>query len=333
MSTLYVNEKGAVVRVTGERVQVTRQRERLLDVPMIKVDQLVLLGRVGITSPALRALMERHIEVVYLSGSGKYLGRFVPPVSKNLILRKAQFRASEDPAQTVELARGFVRGKLLNMRTLLQRSARGSPAEELEKAVDQIQALMKRLSQVAAVDEIRGLEGAGTAVYFGVFDRLIKAEGWRFARRVKRPPTDPVNAMLSFGYVLLTNDLTSACQIVGFDPYVGYLHADRYGKPALALDLMEEFRPVIVDSLVLTLINKRMITSKDFEAQPGGVFRMKDRAKRTFLQAYEERKRVEIKHPVFGYKVEYRRCFELQARILAKALRGEIERYVPFLIK
>ncbi len=333
MSTLYVSQDGALVRVTGERIRVTQKRDQLLDVPMIKVEQLVLLGRVGITTPALRALMEHQIEIVYLSTYGKFLGRFQPPLSKNLILRKAQFRASENPDQVAEFARGFVRGKLLNMRTLLQRSARGSPTEELGKAVDQIQALMKRLPQVTIVDEIRGLEGAGTAVYFGVFDQLIKAKGWSFERRVRRPPTDPVNALLSFGYVLLTNDLTSACQVVGFDPYVGYLHADRYGKPALALDLMEEFRPVIVDSLVLTLINKRMLAPDDFEVQPGEVYRMKDRTKRTFLQAYEERKRVEVKHPIFGYKADYRRCLELQARILAKALRGEIERYVPFLIK
>ncbi|MFQ5869759.1 MAG: type I-D CRISPR-associated endonuclease Cas1d [Candidatus Zixiibacteriota bacterium] len=333
MSTLYVSKEGAVVRVTGERVQVTLQRERLLDVPMIKVEQVVMLGRVSITSPALRTLMEHSIEVVYLSTYGKYLGRFQPALSKNLILRKAQFRASEDSARTTELAREFVRGKLLNMRTLLQRTAREDSVRELEKAIDQIKALLKKLPQVDSVDEIRGLEGAGTAAYFGVFNQRIKAEGWSFKRRIRRPPTDPVNALLSFGYVLLTNDMMSACQVVGFDPYVGYLHADRYGKPALALDLMEEFRPVIVDSLVLTLINKRMMGPEDFEVHPGEVHRMKDRAKRTFLQAYEERKRMEIKHPVFGYKADYRRCFELQARILAKALRGEVPRYVPFLIK
>lgn len=333
MSTLYISKEGAIVRVTGERVQVTLQRERLLDVPMIKVEQLVMLGRVGITSPALRALMEHQIDIVYLSAWGKYLGRFQPPLSKNLILRKAQFRASDDPAQAAELARSFVRGKLLNMRTLLQRSARESAEEQITSAIAQLKALSKKLPRVGSVAEIRGLEGAGTAAYFGLFDRLIKAEGWRFNSRSRRPPTDPVNALLSFGYVLLANDLMSACQVVGFDPYVGYLHADRYGKPALALDLMEEFRPVIVDSLVLTLINKRMIAWEDVEVQPGNVHRMKDRAKRTFLRAYEERKRLEIKHPVFGYKANYRRCFELQARILAKALRGEIEGYVPFLIK
>lgn len=333
MSTLYVSEQGSVVRVTDERVQVTLERKRLLDVPMIKLEQVVLLGRVGVTSPALRSLMEHNIEIVYLSSHGKYLGRFQPPLSKNLILRKAQFRAAEDPDRAAELARGFVRGKLLNMRTLLQRVSRGSEEEALSRAVDHIKALVRRLDRAGTVDEIRGLEGAGTAAYFGVFPHLIKADGWSFEHRTKRPPTDPVNALLSFGYVLLTNDLQSACQTVGFDPYVGYLHADRYGKPALALDLMEEFRPVIVDSLVLTLINKRMIDVDDFEVQPGRVHHMTDRAKRTFLQAYEERKRTEIKHPIFAYKADYRRCFELQARVLAKALSGEIERYVPFLIK
>jgi CRISPR-associated protein Cas1 len=183
------------------------------------------------------------------------------------------------------------------------------------------------------LDQIRGHEGDASAAYFGVFDALIKADGFRFEKRIKRPPRDPVNAMLSFGYTLLMHDLMAAAQIVGLDPYVGFLHADRHGKPSLALDLMEEFRSIIVDSIVLTLVNKRMIAPDEFDAQLGGVVLMAEKARKTFLRQYEERKMTEFQHPIFQYKVTYLRAFELQTRILAKALAGEIEHYVPLAVK
>ena len=182
------------------------------------------------------------------------------------------------------------------------------------------------------LDVLRGHEGDGSAAYFGVFGYMIK-QVLSFPGRVRRPPTDPVNAMLSFGYTLLHNDLHGACNVVGFDPYVGYLHADRYGRANLPLDLMEEFRPIVIDSVVLTCINKRIIQQEDFDVELGGAHRLSPDARRRFLLQYEERKNTEFKHPVFGYRMTYQRCFELQARLLGKFLQGELDVYPPLMTK
>lgn len=333
MSTIYLTQDGAIVRKTGERLKVTLEKETLLDLPLIKVDQLVMLGNITVTQAALQKLLEQGVDLVFLTSHGRYLGRLQPEFSKNGILRRAQYAASQDPKRSLELAKGFVKGKLLNMRATLQRAARERNDEDFAPAINQIRAMVDQLARTKSLEEARGIEGVGTAVYFQTFNKLIKGDGFHFPGRVRRPPTDPVNAMLSFGYVLLHKDLHAACNVVGFDPYIGYLHADRYGKPSLALDLMEEFRPVLVDSLVLTLINKRMVTPNGFEVSLGEVHKMKKDTLKTFLSAYEEKKRSEIKHPSLGYRATYWRSLELQARILAKALMGEINQYIPFLIR
>jgi CRISPR-associated protein Cas1 len=175
------------------------------------------------------------------------------------------------------------------------------------------------------------LEGSGTAFYFGVFERVLSGD-WRFQRRSKRPPRDPVNALLSFGYVLLMNEVASAVSVVGLDPYVGFLHSSQFGKPALALDVMESFRPVVVDSVVMTVLNNRMLTEDDFE-ESFGAWRLSDDGRRTFLAKFEERLSTEIKHPVFGYKVTYRRCLELEVRLVSKWLMGEIGEFEPFMVR
>ncbi|MGC9529161.1 MAG: type I-D CRISPR-associated endonuclease Cas1d [Candidatus Bipolaricaulaceae bacterium] len=333
MSTVYLTQDGAVVRKAGERLKVSVRKQSLLDLPLIKVDQLVLFGNITVTQAALQALLQRGADLVFLTSHGRYLGRLEPEFSKNGILRRAQYAAAMDPKSCLELAKGFVRGKLLNMRAVLQRASRGQEQLALDAPIAQLRAVAKRLASATSVEEVRGLEGNGTAMYFQSFDKLIKAPGFGFPRRVRRPPTDPVNALLSFGYVMLHKDACAACNVVGFDPYIGYLHADRHGKPSLALDLMEEFRPVLIDSLVLRVINKRMITADDFEIGLGNVHRMKPGALKTFLRAYEEKKRAEVRHPSLDYRTTYWRCVELQARVLAKAVSGELERYVPFLIR
>jgi CRISPR-associated protein Cas1 len=338
MSTLYVTTEDTVLRKADERLKVTRQKETLIDVPLLKVSSVVLFGRVSVTPDAMQSLLERQIDLCFLTAFGKYIGRMQPPVSGNSLLRKAQFRAAESAEQCLRLSQGFIKGKLANMRVLLVRQAREEPEgserqRALDAAITRIKLGEAALARAADADQARGYEGEASAQYFGVFDHLIKQDGLRFEKRLKRPPTDPVNAMLSFGYALLANDLHSAINIVGLDPYVGYLHADRHGKPSLALDLMEEFRAPVVDSIVLTMINKRMVTPDDFDSQLGGVCRMTDAARRTFLRPYEERKLTEFRHPIFNYKMSYRQAFEMQTRILAKALKGEIEEYVPLLTK
>ncbi len=333
MSTLYVTQQDTVLRKTDERLKVTQKGATLLDVPMLKVSQVVIFGRVTVTASTLQTLLEHHIPVCYLSEHGRYVGRFEPSLSKNSLLRSAQYRAAFDATVTLTLAQQMVRGKLSNMRVFLQRANRGVDDPAVAQAVDQLKTHLAAVESARSLDYLRGLEGAGSAVYFGVFDNLLKPSGMRFEKRVRRPPTDPVNALLSFGYALLANDIQSAVNTVGFDPYQGYLHVEHYGRPSLALDLMEEFRPLIVDSVVLTCINKRILGPEDFHVELGQVHRLTDAARRKFLMQYEERKNTEIHHPIFEYKVTYQRCFELQARLLAKRLKGEIAEYPPFITR
>lgn len=334
MSALHITRDGSVLRKVDERLKVTFEKETVIDVPLIKVDQVIIWGRVTVTPSTVRSLLEHGIEIIYLSAYGKYIGRVQPEFSKNSILRKAQYRASEDKEKVTSISKHLVYGKLANMRTILLRAERFNELEgKIEEAIERIRIGIRRLKDAASTDEVRGYEGAGTAAYFGVFGELIKADDFSFDGREKRPPTDPVNALLSLGYVLLTNDIHTACNIVGFDPYIGFLHTDKYGKPSLPLDLVEEFRPVIVDSLVLSLINKRVVQIDDFDVELGNVYKLKDGAFKKFLQHYEEKKRTEIKHPLFDYKATYMKSFELQARLLGKFISGEIEEYIPFLIK
>jgi len=322
-------------------------------IPLVKIDEVVVLGEITMTASAIHLLLERNIEITFLSQYGQFKGRLSPPFSKNAILRMAQYRAHQDMAMRCELARRFVIGKLSNQRTMLQRYNRRQADAEMRQAIEQMAALLHQLAVLpleqahvarrlasgdnriagTPLEAILGMEGAGSAAYFRCFGKLLtNQEYWPFPGRAKRPPTDAVNALLSFGYSLLTNKVASAAQVVGFDHFVGYLHSSVYGRPALALDLMEEFRPIIVDSVVLTMLNKRMLTLADFVVELGA-YRLKDDRRKVFFTQFEERLNEEVIHPLFGYKVTYRRCLELQARLLAKALTGEIDEYPPMLIK
>src|SRR3989442_3003852 len=363
MPTLYLTEDYALVRRDGEDcllVQIPEKRgkdgatpspARKERVPLIKIDEVVVLGEVTLTASALHLLLEREIEITFLSHYGQFKGRLSPPFSKNAILRMAQYRAHQDMTKRCELARRFVIGKLMNQRTLLQRYQRRQSDAEMKQAIEQMSMLLRQLAALPVdathvphklaggdnriagtpLEAILGMEGAGSAAYFRCFGKLLSdPRQWPFPGRVKRPPTDPVNALLSFGYALLTNKVASAVQLVGFDHYVGYLHSAVYGRPALALDLVEEFRPIIVDSVVLTILNNRMLTPADFVVELGA-YRLKDEKRTIFFTKLEERLNEEIEHPIFGYKTSYRRCLELQARLLAKYLTGEIDEYPPLI--
>lgn len=333
MSTLYLTQQDSVLRTEDERLKVTLKGETLLDLPMLKVSQVVVMGRVTVTPHTVAALMERHVSLTYLTEHGRYVGRIEPAFSKNSLLRRAQYAAAFDARQTLALARSFVTGKLTNLRVTLLRAARNTDGLDVETTVDAIRRAEWRAGTVDNLNSLRGCEGEGSAAYFGVFDRLIKAEGFSFRKRVRRPPTDPVNALLSFGYAVLANDASAAVQTLGFDPYCGYLHADRYGRASLALDVMEEFRPLLVDAVVLSCLNKRVLQPSDIVVGLGNVCSLTPEARKKFLLQYEERKQTEIQHPLFGYKATYLRCLELQARILAKCIQGELERYEPFVIR
>jgi CRISP-associated protein Cas1 len=332
MSTLYITQQDSVLRKIDERLKVTRNGQTLLDIPLIKVSQVIVFGRVTVTAATVATLMEHGVGLCYLSEQGRYIGRLEPHFSKNSLLRVDQWRAAFDDQRKLAIARQFVQGKLENMRVMLLRANREEENPALSRAVDGVKDAQLRAHECRDLDILRGHEGEGSAAYFAVFGQLIKQD-LNFPGRVRRPPTDPINALLSFGYTLLYNDIHAACNIVGFDPYVGYLHADRYGRANLALDLMEEFRPLVVDSVVLTCLNKRILQKDDFVIELGGAHRLSDEARRRFILQYEERKNTEFKHPIFGYRMTYQRCFELQARLLAKFLQNELDQYPPLLTK
>lgn len=333
MSALYVLEDGALLRKEGDQVAVVSAKAGiLLQMPLEQLEEIVVVGNTTVTAPLVTELLARGIGIAYFSRSGEFLGKLVPEINKNVPLRWAQFRAAADPQRSLAIAKSMVKGKLLNQRALLMREAREG-ISGLASAVQDLKLLVERVDRAQSLEELRGIEGAGAAQYFKEWPKLIRRVGFRFPGRVRRPPTDPVNAMLSFGYTLLSNMIFASCHVVGFDPYVGFLHMDRYGRPALVLDLMEELRPVLVDSLVLAVINRGQVDPEGFETSLGGGCRMSRATLRVFLQAWEDRRRTLIRHPLLQQEVPYFRVPEVQARILAKVLLGEAEEYVPFLTR
>jgi CRISPR-associated protein Cas1 len=353
MATLYLTEQRSFVRKDGDTLVVNipadaekGTEKRKVRVPLVKVDQVVVMGDSTISTPALLALLEQKADVCFCSYYGNFQGRLAPGFSKNSLLRIEQHRAHEDPARSLALARCFVEGKVANQRTLLLRTNRTRQDEAVARAAESLKGVLGQVAGVepdggppnpsvpqadSAIGRLLGLEGAGGSFYFSAFGRLLNQD-LGFRRRVKRPPTDPVNALLSYGYVLLMNKVASAIQLVGMDPFVGYLHSSQYGKPALALDLMEELRPIIVDSVVLTVVNNRILQAGDFEEQMGA-YRLSESGRRTFLAKFEERLNTEIRHPTFGYKATYKKCLELQVRLLAKVLTAEVPAYPPLVAR
>ena len=364
MPTLYLTEDRALVRRDTEDcllIQIPEQRGEAGTVlaaaskkriPLIKIHDVVVMGEVTMTASALHLLLEKNIEIHFMTQYGKFKGCLSPELSRNSLLRMAQHRVHNDLSKRGELARRFVIGKLSNQRTMLQRSDRRRDPPLFSHEIEQMAILIRQLNELSTeatitrtlangdsaiegtpLETVLGLEGAGSALYFSCFGKLLTdQQQWPFAGRIRRPPTDPVNALLSFGYALLTSQVASAVQVVGFDHYIGYLHSSVYGRPALALDLMEEFRPIIVDSVIFTLLNNRMLTPEDFHVELGA-YRLKKEPRKLFLTRFEERLNEEITHPTFGYKTKYRRCIELQARLVAKYLTGEIEEYPPLIVR
>lgn len=351
MTTLYLTEQYSVVKVEGEalRVQfpadrVNKQPGKVVRVPLAKIDQVMVLGDITLTTPALHTLLERRIAVHYLSAHGRSYGALTADPAKNAGLRIAQYALHCDSARRFMVARQCVAGKLANMRTTLLRYARARDQDQpLRAAAQQIRTCLRELAQLSAptavdptdrmhgLGPLLGLEGSGSAAYYGVFGDLLKGD-WAFPGRVRRPPTDPVNALLSFGYTVLTNQVVSLVCAVGLDPALGVLHQPGFGKPALALDLVEEFRPIVVDSVVITLLNTGQITAQDFDEELGA-YRLHDEPRKAFLTRLEARLNEKVQHPVFHYQTTYRRCIELQARLFAKYAQGEIEGYVPFTVR
>lgn len=335
MAVLYLMEQGSTLRKSGERFVVEKEGVELASVPAVKVEQVVILGNVGLTTPAITYALANGIDAAFLSVEGKYYGRLLSVESGFGELRRRHLRLAEDRPRALALAQAMVGAKLHNGRTLLQRAQRDHPHPELVAAIAQLDSALARVPRTTQVSSLLGVEGHGTAIYFRGFKHTLRHD-MGFSARVRRPPTDPINVLLSFGYTLLALGIQSAVHTVGLDPYVGFLHAPAYSRPSLVLDLMEEFRPVVVDSVILRAVNARIVTREHFISQPESAERpllLNDEGRRRFLLAYEERLQTKVTDPRSGEQVTLRRLFELQARQLARIALGEQERYEPWLIR
>ena len=321
MATLYVTEQGARIEKEYRRLLVTKHDEVLLAVPLGRVSEVVFAGRVGATTPAMLSLLDAGVPLSFVTRAGKLRGRLVPPRPKNLALRHAQYDRARDSEFCLAVSRAIVDGKLRNCRALVYRMRRAHPDAPAEP-IERLGRAVASVDQATDLATLRGVEGAAAAAYYRVFRHVLRP-GLTFGRRSRRPPRDPVNALLSLGYTLLTQNLFTACEVVGLDPYDGFFHADKYGRPALALDLVEEFRGPVVDSVVQLVVNKRMLGPGDFVEWREGAPRLHDRALRAFLRQYTHRLNTRILHPYAGRRLTYQKIFEVQARLLAKTIKGE----------
>lgn len=331
MATLYVIEQGARVEKDYGRLMVTVDDANRLAVPLSQVSEVVVLGRVSVTTPALHALLDAGAGLTLLTQWGKVRGRLQPATGKNIHLRHQQYARAQDGAFCLATARQIVAGKLANYRALARRMARTRP--DLDPAlIRRIVDAQKEAATAQDLAALRGIEGAGSRSYFQVLRRAV-GPGFSFDRRSRRPPRDPFNALLSLGYTLLTENMVAACQIVGLDPLDGFFHSDKYGRPALALDLVEEFRGIIVDSLALTLANREMLAPTDFRPGPEGGIYLTQAGLRIFFEQYSRRVETEVLHPHVGRRLSYRKCFEVQARLLRRFIEDPDQTYRPFRTK
>jgi CRISPR-associated protein Cas1 len=343
-AVVYLQEPGSYVGKRSEHLTVRKDGEELSRIPLAMVRQVVVFGNVQVSTQALECLATNEVPVVYMTGYGRFIAALQPAPTKNVSLRLEQYRRFSDPEEALGLAKAAVRAKLTNQRALLMRCLRskaadgeGEPARGSEEpAARGLAELLWRLDKVASAESLLGLEGQGASLYFGEFGRFLKSgppgRGFDFRTRNRRPPRDPVNALLSFAYALLVKDCFSALCAVGFDPYHGFYHAGRHGRPSLALDLCEEFRAVIADSVVLVLINNRVVDLGDFVTWREAC-QLTEAGRKKFFVGYEQRKSTVVTHPVFGYKMSYSRMLEVQARLLAAYVRGDVPAYTGFTVR
>lgn len=339
LNTLYVTTENAWLRKDGENAVVSVNREEQGRVPIHLLGGIVCFGAVGATPQLIGHCARKGVSLSFLSRNGRFLYRVTGPVAGNVQLRRAQYRGADDDDTGTGLARDFVLGKLLNQRTVVRRALRDHRNKMDDEARDRLKASQRRLGNAArraanesAKNALRGIEGESARLYYSVFDDLIRRPDpkFQFESRSRRPPLNPVNALLSFLYSLLMHDCRSALETVGLDPAVGFLHEDRPGRPSLALDLMEELRPVLADRVCLTLINRQQIAPGDFTAAVSGAVTLSDNARKTVLVTYQDRKSRELTHEFLGEKTTLGLVPFVQARLLARRIRGELDGYPPF---
>lgn len=332
LNTLYVTLPQAYLAKDGETVVVRQEQETRLRVPILALEGIVCVGFVAM-SPALMAFCaERNVGVSFLSEHGRFLARIQGPVHGNVLLRREQYRRADSATDSAAIARSVLLAKAVNVRTALLRAAREHPSDTVHRAAARMAESIRALESAPTLDVLRGIEGDAARGYFSVFDELIlhQKNAFFFHERSRRPPLDNVNALLSFLYTLLAHDVSSALETAGLDPAVGFLHRDRPGRAGLALDLMEELRPVLADRLALTLINRRQVDAAGFTRSDTGGVVMNDRTRKEVLVAWQSRKQEELLHPFLNEKIPLGLIPHAQALLLARHLRGDLDAYPPY---
>lgn len=339
LNTLYVNTEGSFLRLDHDTLKVSVEKEMKLQVPLHHLGGVVCFGDVLISPALMRRCGEDGRSLVLFDRNGRFKARVEGPVSGNVLLRRAQHEASCDREKSLSIAKKIVAGKIQNCRQVLMRAAREAEDTEDERPLreggEALAGALSRIPRCDDLDRLRGIEGESARAYFDAFDRMVREDrdSFHLDGRNRRPPRDPTNALLSFLYALLTNDCVAAAEGVGLDPQVGFLHCLRPGRAALALDLMEELRAILADRLALTLVNRKQVTAAHFDDRPGGAIHLGEEGRKSVVVAYQNRKMEEILHPLLEQKIPLGLVPHIQARLLARVLRGDMEDYVPFLYR
>ena len=339
LNTLYILSEDIYLSLDGENVVANRDKQTAARYPLHTLQNIITFSYSGASPALMGACAERQIGFAFCTPRGKFLARVCGEGNGNVLLRRSQYRAADDAVQCCQISRTMIFGKLFNARWSIERTRRDHglrvDSEKLTAASRQIHGLLAQVKETTDLEELRGLEGVGASAYFGVLDEMILGdkEAFFFRGRSRRPPLDAVNAMLSFAYSLLAHDCASALESVGLDSYVGFLHRDRPGRTSLALDLMEELRPCMADRFVLTLINNRQVKASDFIYMESGAVLLTDEGRRAFLKGWQEKKKETLTHPYLGEKLSWGMIPYVQALLLARCLRGDLDAYPPFLWK
>lgn len=339
LNTLYITTEGSYLHVDHDTLKVEVEKETKLQIPIHHIGGVVCFGDVMVSPAAMHRCAEDGRFLVLLDRNGRFKARVEGPVSGNVLLRCAQHEAMSNPEKTLSIARNIVAGKIQNTRQIVLRGAREADdqadAATLRHTSESLGSALSRVPACEDLDTLRGIEGESARAYFATFDRMVREDRdtFKFEGRNRRPPVDPINALLSFLYALVMNDCVAAAEGVGLDPQMGFLHAVRPGRAALALDLLEELRSVLADRLALTLINRRQVSAKHFVNRPGGAVHLEDEGRKEVVVAYQKRKQEEITHPVLDQKMPLGLVPHIQARLLARVLRGDMDAYPPYLYR
>jgi CRISPR-associated protein Cas1 len=339
LNTLFVTTPDTYLALDGENIIVKKDGEILRRYPLHNLEAVCTFGYAGISPALMGSCAERNIAMTFMTSNGRFLARVIGEDRGNVILRKEQYRISDDERRSALIARNFIFGKVYNSKWILERAARDHPLRldmgRMKRITSSLSETLKLVRQVEDLDVLRGMEGTAATQYFSVFDDLIlqQKDEFVFQGRSKRPPLDKVNALLSFVYALLANEVSAALEAVGLDAYVGFLHRDRPGRASLALDMMEELRGVCADRLVLTLINKKMVTASGFYTKENGAVLMNDDTRKQVLKAWQEKKQEKILHPYLQENISWGLIPYAQALLLARYIRGDLDEYPPFLWK